>query len=120
MNFKTVFNREQIVDLKFHNSQIIELNQGSSIQAKVDQTNRLEGGITLIIAFTTFLILLFWIKKRAGKTVRVQSEYSKNQSSEIPCYKCKFFQDNPYLKCAIQPSIVLTKEALDCSEHQAP
>lgn len=36
---------------------------------------------------------------------------------EIPCCNCQFFQENHYLNCAVQPSIVLTKQALNCSDY---
>lgn len=36
----------------------------------------------------------------------------------IPCRGCQFFKDNHYLKCAIHPSIVLTKQASNCLDYQ--
>ncbi|MBC1217934.1 hypothetical protein GNE08_27470 (plasmid) [Trichormus variabilis ARAD] len=38
--------------------------------------------------------------------------------NQCPCKKCKFFHENNYLKCAVSPSIVLTKQAINCSEYQ--
>ena len=37
--------------------------------------------------------------------------------TKIPCTSCRFFNDNHYLKCAIRPSIVLTQDAMNCSEY---
>ncbi|MDZ8107167.1 MAG: hypothetical protein RM338_16330 [Nostoc sp. DedQUE12a] len=36
-----------------------------------------------------------------------------------PCKKCQFFKNNYYLKCAVHPSIALTKEALNCSDYKS-
>ncbi|MBD2415849.1 hypothetical protein FACHB389_36760 [Nostoc calcicola FACHB-389] len=36
-----------------------------------------------------------------------------------PCKKCHFFNNNYYLKCAVHPSIALTKEALNCSDYKS-
>ncbi|MBD2515007.1 hypothetical protein H6G93_08280 [Nostoc sp. FACHB-973] len=36
-----------------------------------------------------------------------------------PCKKCQFFHNNYYLKCAVHPSIALTKEALNCSDYKS-
>ncbi|MBD2680546.1 MULTISPECIES: hypothetical protein [Nostoc] len=36
-----------------------------------------------------------------------------------PCKKCQFFKNNYYLKCAVNPSIALTKEALNCSDYKS-
>lgn len=38
---------------------------------------------------------------------------------QIPCTNCRFFTNNPYLKCAVRPSTALTKQAIDCSDYQA-
>ncbi|MDF5717037.1 MAG: hypothetical protein PUP93_25005 [Rhizonema sp. NSF051] len=40
-----------------------------------------------------------------------------NRFQEIPCCNCQFFQENHYLNCAVQPSVVLTKQALNCSDY---
>lgn len=37
---------------------------------------------------------------------------------QIPCYHCRYFQENPYLKCAVNPSKVLTLEAMDCLDFK--
>lgn len=36
---------------------------------------------------------------------------------QSPCRNCKFFDDNNYLNCAVHPSIVLTKQAVNCSDY---
>lgn len=38
---------------------------------------------------------------------------------ESPCSNCRFFSQNAYLKCAVHPSIALTKQAIDCSNFWA-
>ncbi|MBD2306441.1 hypothetical protein H6G17_13065 [Chroococcidiopsis sp. FACHB-1243] len=37
--------------------------------------------------------------------------------SQSPCRKCRFFFNNPFLKCAVHPTIVLTKEANNCADY---
>lgn len=39
-----------------------------------------------------------------------------NHFQQSPCWKCRYFQDNHYLNCAVHPSIVLTKHALNCPD----
>lgn len=36
----------------------------------------------------------------------------------IPCQKCAYFDNNPYLKCALHPVEASTKEAINCSDFQ--
>ncbi len=42
---------------------------------------------------------------------------NNNPLKQVPCRNCQFFKDNHYLNCAVQPSIVLTKQALNCSDY---
>ena len=42
---------------------------------------------------------------------------NNNPVKQVPCRNCQFFKDNHYLNCAVQPSIVLTKQALNCSDY---
>lgn len=43
--------------------------------------------------------------------------FSINALQKVPCKKCLFYSNNHYLKCAVNPSIVLTEEAMNCSEY---
>jgi hypothetical protein len=43
--------------------------------------------------------------------------YSQNIEREAWCERCRFFSNNRYLKCAVQPSLVLTKEADACPDY---
>ncbi len=36
---------------------------------------------------------------------------------QSPCRKCQFFDENNYLNCAVHPSIVLTNQAVNCSDY---
>ncbi|MBD2463747.1 hypothetical protein H6G89_22355 [Oscillatoria sp. FACHB-1407] len=37
---------------------------------------------------------------------------------QIPCTTCRFFTNNPYVKCAVRPDLALTKQAIDCTDYQ--
>lgn len=37
--------------------------------------------------------------------------------NNIPCRKCQFFSNNHYLKCAVNPSIAMTKDAIECRDY---
>lgn len=36
---------------------------------------------------------------------------------KFPCRNCRYFANNPYLKCAVQPDIALTVRSLNCSDY---
>lgn len=36
---------------------------------------------------------------------------------QVPCKNCRYFTNNPYLRCAVNPSVALTSEASNCSDY---
>ncbi|MEC4985267.1 MAG: hypothetical protein SAJ37_20205 [Oscillatoria sp. PMC 1068.18] len=61
-------------------------------------------GIFVAIKFNNIL------QKRLGKLDKI--------SRKLPCSKCVYFENNPYLKCAVRPDLVLTKEATNCKDYR--
>jgi hypothetical protein len=43
---------------------------------------------------------------------------SMQRVKKMPCANCCYFKNNPYLKCAVQPDRVLTKEAHHCPDYE--
>jgi hypothetical protein len=39
---------------------------------------------------------------------------------KFPCQSCQYFTDNPYVKCAVHPTIAMTDAAKDCSDYSKP
>lgn len=39
---------------------------------------------------------------------------------KFPCRSCRYFEDNPYLKCAVHPDNALTVRSLNCSDYRSP
>jgi hypothetical protein len=39
-----------------------------------------------------------------------------NRPQKVPCRSCRFFSSNPYLKCALHPTSVMTDQAIDCAD----
>ncbi|HAX75286.1 MAG TPA: hypothetical protein DCY88_05485 [Cyanobacteria bacterium UBA11372] len=40
-------------------------------------------------------------------------------SNQVPCKNCRYFSGNFYLKCAVHPQTVLTKEAINCADYSS-
>jgi hypothetical protein len=36
---------------------------------------------------------------------------------KTPCFRCRYFSNNSYLKCAIHPVTTLTEQAVDCRDY---
>jgi hypothetical protein len=43
--------------------------------------------------------------------------YKLKGLNKLPCHNCKFYSGNLYLRCAVNPAIVMTKEAKNCGEY---
>ncbi len=110
----------------------VDLNQGTA-QNKILHEIKLSENIDKAkpegLNTTDFLMLLgpfsfimgwavlFVMLSKIGRAARDEIFVSIKHLHQIPCRNCRFFCNNPYLKCAINPSIVLTEQALDCSDY---
>lgn len=62
-------------------------------------------GVVCIIADT-------WkLNQKAVKTSRYQVQ--------LPCKKCQFFSNNPYMKCAVNPCVAMTPAAKECPDFRS-
>jgi hypothetical protein len=60
--------------------------------------------ITPILFVLTTTAIIFYRLKRV-------------EQDNAPCKSCQFFNNNNYLKCAVNPAEVLTAKAKDCREY---
>lgn len=70
------------------------------------------------VSFIMGWAVLFVMLSKVGRSARDEIFTSIKHLQRVPCRNCRFFGNNPYLKCAINPSIVLTEQALECSDYQ--
>ncbi|HAX77859.1 MAG TPA: hypothetical protein DCY88_18970 [Cyanobacteria bacterium UBA11372] len=70
-------------------------------------------------SFSLFAILtgtVIWLsKRRIGE--KKESFFNFDRFNKVPCRNCRYFTGNFYLKCAVRPSEVLTKKAINCSDY---
>lgn len=43
--------------------------------------------------------------------------FSVSKYKKIPCVNCRFFCNNPYLRCALHPDKALTTKAVNCLDY---
>ncbi|MDY6902464.1 MAG: hypothetical protein SWZ49_31015 [Cyanobacteriota bacterium] len=68
------------------------------------------------VAFVTTLAFLFFKQIKHRKELYNQAVALKRLSS-VPCYKCRFFDNNQQLPCAVQPTVALSEEAFNCKDY---
>ena len=120
-----------------HNSELFRLyvsagksfNQANLLEAKLvsetDNSTKIQVETTpyaaLILAPVCFIIvwaIVVFIISEVCKVAQNKDGIVKiNVSKQVPCRNCRFFNNNHYLKCAVHPSTVLTKQALNCSDY---
>jgi hypothetical protein len=69
--------------------------------------------LALLFSWVMFFLLLQKIRTILDNKM----VFSVKGLHKVPCKNCRFYSNNHYLKCAVQPSIVMTEEAKDCSEY---
>ena len=99
------------------------LHQEILSEAKKDQVQTHELTISELaiflspIGFIISLIGFLLILRKIRVLLDDKMVFSINSLHKVPCKNCRFFSYNYYLKCAVNPSAVLTEEAINCSEY---
>ncbi|WP_414545611.1 hypothetical protein [Nostoc sp. CCY0012] len=69
--------------------------------------------IALIFSWVVFFLIL----QKIRTVLDHKMVFSIKSLHQVPCRNCRFYSNNHYLKCAVEPSLVLTEQAKDCSEY---
>ena len=118
---------------KSEQATIIE-SQPATTEAPVKKMNvaTLPDGIMFLIPFsfvTLWIIITFKVSKIASRfsneifMLPDDLEGMKKEMLTIenyhkfPCRSCRYFANNPHLKCAVQPENALTLRSLNCSNY---
>jgi hypothetical protein len=113
----------------WQNYQLIELSSNpitsKKVQTQPAKTENLILSDTFIAQSGSFLaFVVFWggifiiFTRKLKLLSNNQLTEPMNDCANFPCIKCRYFARNHYLKCAVQPSIALTKDANNCSDYE--
>ncbi|QLE55990.1 hypothetical protein [Nostoc sp. TCL26-01] len=69
--------------------------------------------VGLVFSWVIFFIIL----RKIRSILEEKMVFTVKGLHQLPCRNCQFYSNNHYLKCAVNPSIVLTEEAKKCSEY---
>ncbi|PSB21674.1 hypothetical protein C7B65_03595 [Phormidesmis priestleyi ULC007] len=70
------------------------------------------------LCFVAIWAAVVCVISNTWKPSRKEIESNKH-TSQLPCKKCAYFNNNPYIKCAANPHIAMTKAANDCGDFQS-
>ena len=70
-----------------------------------------------IIGFVVCWAAIFFMLSKRVRVARKEIAVDIKILHQIPCKNCQFYSNEPHLKCAVNPSIVLTEQAINCSDY---
>ncbi|MEH2108753.1 hypothetical protein [Nostoc sp.] len=129
MHTSEVFRLDVSAQKSVHQSTLIEANLA---KATHNDTKPQQGDIPFVaifLAHISFMIvwaIFVFIVSSVCKALEDPPENTAQDKDEIvsikhvqqhPCKNCQFFNNNYFLKCAVNPAIALTKQALNCSDY---
>ncbi len=88
----------------------------SQTKAKPTSKNYGDGTVLLLMGLSVYALVFFVIKRlqsRKEGQYRLESPRFKHHAA---CSKCRFFNKNPYIKCAVHPNNVNKIDAKDCPD----
>lgn len=88
----------------------ININTEAIEQDKLNQ-NKFDN--VAIDTVTLILPIIFTLTA----TAVVLNKLNRAKEVSLPCKKCKFYNSNNYLKCAVNPTEVMTDKANECREY---
>jgi hypothetical protein len=98
----------------FSNLTRTEINQNTAPnQVNIPNAGAFWGSLGLLTSGVIVLSMLSKFRKQKQSNVVIDLQ----QLNKIPCSNCCFFSSNPYLKCAVNPTIALTEEAINCADY---
>jgi hypothetical protein len=101
----------------------LNLNTQSEIQPEPSKSHPInipEVDISWVGGFSFVAISwasAFFLLSKLLKSVQDPATLKLNLLHQLPCKNCKYFCNNHYLKCAVQPDIVMTEQARNCCDY---
>lgn len=97
---------------------IILANQLDIPNPREVSDNHVSSSINLGIVIAILVVILICCFPNFIKLFRRSLVYLRKDSCNH-CLKCKFYNRNAYLSCAVHPGRVLTIDALNCQDFQS-
>ncbi len=121
MHYSKPFQFNQVETKKIEKVKLIEVIEVNETQNKTKYQDGNTGWEGVILAPISFIlvcaaigyIVLYLCRNMDSKGSKVDIKCCQ----QYPCINCRFSHNNDYLKCAVHPSNVFTKQALNCPDY---
>lgn len=98
-------------------STLTEAQSSSPPEVSSSVANHDAAMVMIPICFVAVWAAVVCVISNTWKVSRKEVESNKSMA-QSPCKKCRFFNSNPYVKCAVNPSLAMTTAATDCTDYQ--
>jgi beta-lactamase regulating signal transducer with metallopeptidase domain len=75
-----------------------------------------DGLIPILWGLSISLLVLLMVRRLMYRKANSLEEKALDHSQSTPCARCRYFNKNPYIKCAVNPAVVQKVDANDCSD----
>lgn len=107
---------EQIASARIKTSEIQSINSENYVN-KPNFSDISASSLYIIpTAFFTFWLMYLIVSSDILKFAKHKFSVIKHLK-QVPCKNCRYFTNNPYLRCAVNPAVALTSEASNCSDY---
>jgi len=121
MHFFEPFHIYALKAKTFEQVELIEAKQGRETQTNIKPQSASPDWVVVILVPISFMFVCATISSIVFAFCKVTRDRSNKMNishcQQVPCGTCRLFNNNHYLKCAVHPSVVLTKQALNCSDY---
>ncbi|MBH8572773.1 hypothetical protein I8752_07040 [Nostocaceae cyanobacterium CENA369] len=115
MSNKILLQNEFAANLKFNQITRSEVKQE---QVKTNSSNVPDIVVSLApVGLLVSWIIFFLVLQKTRRVLDNKMVPTVKTLYKVPCKNCQFYANNNYLKCAVNPSVVLTEEAKNCPEY---
>lgn len=84
-----------------------------NIVANRDHTS-VETALLIFLGTAALSIIGAFLTKEFHKNKKEQ--FIKEKLTKVPCPTCQYFSKSSYLRCAVQPKLTMTDEAVNCTD----
>lgn len=119
MYSEDVFKYQKLATAETHFTSIVIIEVDSErVKTEKVENKPIVANLSLGIVLLSCIICFIMLSKSWAATQEDLEDIVEIANFvQSPCRKCRFFSNNLYLKCAVHPITVLTKEANECPDY---
>lgn len=106
-------------NFNYLSNKLVTQVESKTVLSTTNKPDKIDFSSEMLFIWMSIAYIIFWLVCQ----IFIDFKRVKNRSVftptflKSPCRNCKFYNQNSYLKCAVHPYIVLTKQAENCVDY---